>query len=240
MEAINIPDRIEDLEIKYIFIKKWRWVDIEARESYQGHPEEGRVYRVAHHKKTKSFRFVIPGHDLMLIDSLTNTDERRGYVCDCELVEKRNLLTLNFKEEDLDKILNWTEIKNQDLFQQPIPLGEFMSNINNLHQQMETADRMAYLTEAITRLDSVNSIQVEVVIELIEHLYEKNLEAPLNLEDISMDKKNGLGVNISRTQDALKRYAGTDRRTNEDSNDLYEAMGHLVVESERRLLNELD
>lgn len=240
MEAINIPDRIEDLEVKYLFVKKWKWINVEAREKYQGHPEEGRVYRAFHHTKTKSYRVMVPGFNGFLMDKPIVTDEDEGFLCECEVVEKKNLCNLNFKEEDLDNIINWIETKNSDLYQQnlPIPLESFLANIG-LQHQMEQADRMAYVTDALTRLDSVNSIQVDVLLELIETLYDKNLES-VNQEDISLDENHGLGVNVSRTQDALKRYAGNDRRTNEAPEDLYEAMGHLVKEAERRIYNELD
>jgi len=248
IERISIKDHINDVSVKYLFVKHWSWTDPLDKEKYQGAPVQGRVYRAVYNSKTNSYRFIITENPMngLLMPDLNSSNEMNGYTSEIVALTKNNLLDQNIKEEDLDKLTRWMEDQNKDIFTTQPQLPEnfpmiILESLNSAEHQreMEEANRMAYAMEALSDLDSVNSIQFEIIIELIEYLYQQNL---LNHEgdDIALDAKLGIGVNISRTLDTLKRYAGKNRRTNEDPEDLLNAISHLVTERERRIINDLD
>jgi hypothetical protein len=243
-ERSMIQDKLEDITIQYVYIKSWKYVEPLLNEKFYGHPTPGRVYRAGYNNVTKSYRFYLDSSEALYVHQLINKNEEEGYVCECVTLMKENLLTLNILEEDLDKIISWIESNNQDILKpQPESFPMFLLQaLNNAENERynEEAERMAWITEALTDLDAVNSIQVEVILELIDYLYQQNLMRHDDINNIALDESHGLGTNISRAQDKLNRYAGSDRRTNQDKEDLLSAISHLIVEAERRNIHQLD
>jgi hypothetical protein len=222
---------------KYLYVKHWEYADPILLEFFQGLPKKQSVYRAELNPDTNQYSMIFKegAFPLLIPTLITNNLAQDGYSCELVELSKSNILDLNLEEDDLDKIISWTEnktmINNNSLqvFQEA-----------HLQMQHEQAERLAYVTEAISRLDSVNSIHVDIIFDAVEMLEEKNLLDHDPINDIALDERLGLGVNISRAQDSLKRYSSNDRRTNEDPTDLYEALYHIVRELERRTLNEID
>jgi hypothetical protein len=241
-----IQDKLEDITIQYVYIKSWKYVEPLLNEKFYGHPTPGRVYRAGYNNVTKSYRFYLENSEALYVHQLINKNEEEGYVCECVTLTKENALTLNIQEEDLDKLIIWIESNNQDILKPQITPESFpmflLQALNNAENERynEEAERMAEITEALTDLDAVNSIQVEVILDLVEYLYNQNLERHDDINNIALDESHGLGTNISRAQDKLKIYAGSDRRTNENKQDLLSAISHLIVEAERRNIHQLD
>jgi hypothetical protein len=218
---------------KYLYVKHWEYADPILLEVFHGLPKVGCVYKTEMNPSTNQYflQFKEGNIQILLPDLIRNNAEQDGYNCELVELSKSNILDLNLEETELDKIISWTTM---------IPQNEQLQVFQQAHLQMqhEQAERMAYVYEALSRLDMVNSIHVDILHNTAEMLEEKNLMNPE--DDISLDENHGLGVNISRAQEALNRYSGPDRRTNEDPTDLYEALYHIVREIERRDINDLD
>ena len=78
------------------------------------------------------------------------------------------------------------------------------------------------------------------MVYLINYLIEEDLDGYNDIAGwMRQHPTKGLSLNISKALQALDRYAGDDRRTNEDMGDLYRAVEAVVTELERKISNDL-
>jgi hypothetical protein len=241
-------------EFKYLYINSFKWLSLEESYGINGHPASGRVYRAEFNHNDKSYGIVVEEkRTKLLLDTLQSAGEPRGYTCDVVEISLDNILNLDIKLEDLKQINAWIESGNQDIVEeqndpvldkQLIPIMSFVNR--SIEQAIEDRNQAADSLELLMALNQVNSIHFEIVSDLIETLIEMN---STEIDDVSLTTPptaslakslNGMGWNIGKVYEALERYSGPDRRSNEYPEDLTEAMVNIVKELERRVVQELD
>jgi hypothetical protein len=235
-----IKENLTDIEVKYVFVRNFEWNDTNFQEIYQSHPRKGHVYRNLYNKHTSNHKIHIQGPiDALLFDKLESKTE--AYSSDMVEITKGNILNLNIPEKQLDQLLVWMESKNEDikgLFQER---EEIPMNIQNnlavaINQAMQ--DEHRFVNEAantLADLHQVNSIQAEIVLHIARALTELNVGAE---DEIRFNDNLGMGNNISSALRDIQTYYSTDRRTNEDPEDLMCAITHLIDEINRVYLNQ--
>jgi hypothetical protein len=220
--------------IKYLFIKKFEWSNIQYKEDYQGHPLEGRVYKASYNENTKNHTLHGMGDVSVTIEYLKTSDPDRSYVSDILELTKETILSVDIQEEDLNKIINWNEMEDGEsleLSNLPIPLQTlFTAMANQANQDEETIQAVA---SRLRELQPISPLQVEIAHDVVEHLtlMSMNEDAASELE---LDPDLGKGMNISHSIRAISRYISKDRRESDFEEDLYEAIGGLMRELERR------
>jgi hypothetical protein len=241
---VKINDKLDDLEAKYIFVSKWKFLDMLDAEKFQGHPIPGRVYRSLYNNKTDSYRIILneAAQDGLLVKDINNTSEENGFLSESVVISKSNLLELQLNEEDLDKIINWQETNNSDLFTEmnPIPPDIILRIENALATTSEDQQLMDSALHTASELINVNYDFFDVWIELGQLLVEQSLLDHDSQAVVLSESEGGMSLNIGDVYKALKVYTSDDRKTNLDRSSVHEAMIGLARELVRRNLNELD
>jgi hypothetical protein len=241
---VKINDNLGDLIPRYIFVKKWKFLDMLDAEKFQGHPIPGRVYRSLYNTKTDSYRIILneAGQDGLLVKDINNTSEENGFVSESVIISKSNLLELQLDEEDLDKIINWQETNNSDLFTEMNPIPQEI--LVRLEQALTAPSGDQHLMDealhTASELINVNYDFFDVWIELGQLLVEQSIADHDSQAVVLSESEGGMSLNIGDVYKALKVYTGDDRKTNLDRSSIHEAMIGLSRELVRRNLNELD
>jgi hypothetical protein len=232
-----IKEEIDQLEFKYLFIKKWVWNDTMVKEDMNGHPITNRVYRAVYNKQTQNTKLLIEPDIALVFEQADQVDK--------DLVEltSTNLIHQNVSEEDLDHLIYWLTNKDSEMQaylgknEQPFNPLQIISMAMQQHDQeeVEAANRAL---NAMRNLWLVNNIQFETVVALAEALTEYSVEREEDKTSFLLLGKNGSMVNIREALLALQRYSSDDRRTNGDEADVFEAVIALITELERKVLND--
>ena len=223
-----IPELQKDIEIKYLFIKKFTYFNPEDNEIFKGHPTPGRVYKSVYNINSKHHRLLLPAGIAMGFNQLAGTSE--GAEFELEEITINNILDFNIKEDDLDIFLQ----SNDDLFEPQM----------NLHQAMLTIDReesdfSGRASEVVLGLWALNPTKAEILIEIADLLTKSELKSHEEITGwMRFHPQKGLPLNIEKAIKALDRYWGDERKTSEDTKDLFEALEAICVELERRYDNE--
>ncbi len=252
-------DRADNTEFKYLYCHKFKWSNPLENEQTGGHPKEKTIYRGWYNTETKSYRVMSnPGVGLYM-KNLKETDSfPQGYTCDFEEVTKSNILQFkNITEENLTEMLQWLEYNNADLKERlgftkppsdyvvsgPPPFNPIIAVINQATEEQQ-AQQYSFqgFMESGEELLNINPTAFEKIWNLIENVLETTYnipEGPID-HDYLRHSPQGMSTNINDAYKCLYRYAGNDRRTNENPDDLYEAMGYILTELIRRDYNNLD
>src|SRR5690606_4265154 len=144
---------------------------------------------------------------------------------------RQNILDCEIREEDLDQMIKWMT-PEQTIRQGMLSLKEAVNQ--QRREEIDAADRAS---KALMGLWILNDLKFEIVLEFVRRIIQGEVES---VEDpasyLETHKNYGLGVNIAKALRALDRYAGDSRRTNENVEDLYEAMTACVTEVERKMV----
>lgn len=243
-----IPEVVENLEFRYLYVKFFKWQDSFMNETVQGEPQTGRVYRSLWNTQTKNHKIIISdGHRVnsLVIDNLTNSNPESAYLSDIHELTVDNILNFKIEERDLDKLNKWIETKNEDILRHQKPMEDPTQGLVKLQEAIYNQDQeefkaMDRASSAMLELFHANRTQFEIVVKLAEYLKSESLESGNDLAYyLTLHPQNGKGINIARALRALDTYVSDNRRTNESVSDLYNAMGGIVVEMERKLSNNL-
>lgn len=230
-----IKEQLTDIEIKYLFIRKWVWSDSMMIEEFQGHPRTGRVYRAIFNDKTGNYKVLI-GETFLAFNKEDLTE-------DLVEITLNNLLDFQFHEEDLDLLNSWIESDNKDIkaeYEPPIQQGLTKLRKAMDNQEQEEANAAGRAVDALMELYMTNTLQFEILLELATILVSENVNSMSDpAYGMTIHKTRGLGINIARSVRALGKYASDDRRTNERVEDLYDAIVGVVTELERKISNNL-
>jgi hypothetical protein len=233
-QKITVKDNIEDLSVKYLYVKSWKWGTQQEHENFQGKPEAGDVCWSGYNNKTKSYRMMI-GDKPFYIATLISPEE---ILAEYELVEitKDNILDLNIAEAELDKIL---KMKDRTFMNQE-PQQNIVVKIDQEMLEMMRADeqRVEKAIDAFHYLLELNIDHFDILVELNEAMAEENLLEHDSLTQALSESEHGVGLNIGGTLAALSRYVGDDRRTNLNREDLITAAIGIVKELARLKINE--
>jgi hypothetical protein len=248
-------DRSDNTEFKYFYCHKFKWLNPLDNEIRAGHPKEKTIYRGWYNTETKSYKLITNPGNAIFLESLKEDDGNFlfGFTCDFEEVTKSNILKFkDITEDNLQDMIQWLEINNMDLKErlgftqreQPIPIVAIINSMNNEAHQEQVHYQNAFqgFMESGEELLNLNPVAFEKIWTLID----KVLDDIYKIEDTPIDGDylrhgpTGLSININEAYKCLHKYAGKDRRTNENPDDLYEAMAHILTELIRRDYNNLD
>jgi hypothetical protein len=248
---------LKDFEFVYLFIKDFKWTDIQQSIPTGGHPSPGRVYRAAKNKNDKSYRLVIEKYpfDMVVLETLTSTDGVRGYTSEIIELSAKNVIDVLPTEEDLNLIDKWVNSDNKDVKDamtrnnEEVELMPVIQSLDRALKQIDESRRIASEAgELLGYLRELNTIQFEVIIGIVEDLIELNESEP----DESFTGRlargnNGSAYNMGRALEAIENYMETEvvvgnneRPENLFQQYLNQGIIALVRESERRELNELN
>lgn len=217
----------------FLYIDKFKWSSIDHQVSYEGHPKEGRVYKSFYNENDKTYTISLIGDRGILIQDLNGDPDNYCYSSKIQILTKENILDLQIQDEDLDKM-----IRDMEPQQQP-PINNLMIAIQR--QENEERAFIQDFIDKVTQLYTVNSIQAEVVLDIVDSLFNYNLSKNDDSAGrLELDKNRGLSINIGAAYRALDSYSSEDRRMGEHHEDLITASMAIIREAERRILNDLD
>ncbi len=239
---MNLTDTKDNTEFKYFYVSKFKWSNPMDQERNGGHPKEKTVYRGWYNKDTKGYRIAPTLNSAFWLEDLKSTKEEMGYTSDITVVDTKNILDFNLTEGDLDNMILWLESDNKDLKQQifnPVQTGkpQIIAIINQAMQQTPN-DTQGFL-ESVEELKSLNPLAFEIVWSLVDYLLDQMYTLPEGSIDADwlVHSSRGAGINIFQANQSLNKYISEDRRTNEDPNDLYKAISHIITELTRCEIN---
>jgi hypothetical protein len=242
------------MEIKYVYIKKFKWRDVLEAELHGGHFWEGRVYRCLHNQKAGSYLISYDKDNCILTDRLITTEEAgANFVCDIEVLTRDSIMNFSVEEDDLDKIIEWEKNGHEDLLS--VNLEGFMkaeasnphnAEVNSFKEVLEKIDDVREKDSKIIRAASekflhllhLNTIQFNVVLDLVDYLIDSNVHGENDLTGPLTISKGGMALNIGKALEYIQVYSGNNRRTNRDYRDLLAANAALIKEQERQIINE--
>lgn len=238
---IQIPVDKKAITSKLYFVNKFTWLDVHDQERFQGHPKEGRVYRGEYNSNTKNYGLLVDDNNMLIMDTLVVQGDRERYNFNSEIVEltKDNILSFNILEEDLDNIIKWTEKPAKAPQPHQLPMLVLSQAMKQQEQEESEAAHLAVNT--LMELYDVNETQFYILIELAQFLTEKAAE---DIDDPTYELSvgpYGLSQNLAKALTHLKTYSSTDRRKNQNIEDLKQALSGIITEWTRKLyLKEID
>lgn len=227
-----ISERNTDIEIKYIFIKSFKYHNPEEAESMNGHPHAGRIYRSVFNLHTKHHRLLLPDGIIMGFNQLVGDSGSAEF--ELQEVNINNILDFDIREEDLSIFL---QPDDDIFFEQPTIIIEGMKNLQNAIQQHDEdeADFSHRASNAVLSLWSVNPSKGEILIQLANRLIESDLSSHQDpTYYLRFHESKGDVLNISKAIQHLDVYISENKKINGEPNDLLEAMEAIVVELERK------
>ncbi len=239
---MRLPDTEQNTEFTYFFINKFKWLESIDNERFAGLPKEGRLYRGWKNLETNSYRIAPSGVNPFFVEKLLQTTPETGYTCDITAVSKDNILDLPLIEEDLDSLITWIESDNRDLKQmvfsgQNQAPPQIIAIIQNAMKP--NPESIHGFLESAQELQELDPMAFDIVWGFMDHLLLAMQEPDESIDADWLAKgPNGSPINISNALKCLSKYAGDNRRVNNDPEDLYEAMNHITSELIRAELHE--
>lgn len=245
-----IGETLNDVTFKYLFVKKFKWIDITRAEVYQGHPRAGMVYRAIHGNNTNNYKVVISPTNTLLTDELIVTEEQEDSLV-CEMVEitKQNIIQLNIPEKELDRLSAWITNGNQDLksmYQPPQPPVQIMQQglirLKNamMAQEDEESKAMAKAERVMGGVYVTNPVAFDLILEMADAIFQYDL---LRQQSSTLGLTlgaEGKGINCHQALENIHEYLSPVKQGGDERISVKQAIIHLYSELERRILNDLD
>lgn len=240
-----LNDNSTNTDFLYLYVEKFDWVSQVDSEQFNGHPKTKAVYRAIYNKDTKGYRIIYSVSSTgeaqaFIIDKLVSENEENGFTCKITPITRQNMLGFDIDEKDLDKLLFWTETDNLDLKKIMVenekkPTQKQNNTIIDI-RDVDPAVGEFFICAMEAR--DVNPLLFDAIHELMHNVIETTPDdTSVDTTWISLSKKHGTGANISRALESIALYAGENRRTNLDTEDLFQAIKHLLNEYIQRQFN---
>lgn len=227
-----IQERDSDVEVKHIYIKKFKYNNPEIAESMCGHPISNRVYKSIFNINTKHHRLLLPDGVVMGFDVLNGSNPDAEY--DLIEITLDNILDFDIQETDLDLMLKEDQSPTFEI----IGLEKLQEALNQ--QGMDEVDFSQRASEAVLGLFHANPLKAEILVDLANYLSDADLDSYEDIANhIRHHPTSGKGLNIAQALRALDSYNDDSRRTGEDMEDLFVALEAIVTEMERKIENGL-
>jgi hypothetical protein len=226
-----LSDNEKNVEFLYAYVKDFKWHNNLDNEQFHGHPMKGHIYRLMHNKDTKSYRLfydsVNGGMIAIMLPSLTDVED--GYRAKLVPISKKNIVSLDLSEDNLEVLVKWLENDNKDL-KKFMGFGEEKNKLVRISsKEKEVADFVMSASEMYQR----EPVVFEALQDLLVFITERGDEDSMESIDLSFSKEHGAGINISKSFNLLARYIGEDKRKSFMSEDLLEAIYTLLNEHAR-------
>jgi hypothetical protein len=250
---------LKEHDFVYLYVKSFKWSDLERSDDIGGHPAPGKVYRAIRNKNNKTYGLLLESPPTkILLETLESTDDTRGYTSSIVEVTAKNIIDLQPREEDLIQINKWIESDNRDvkesLTREDVELMPVIALIQGAMEQIDEQKAIAGEgAELLLHLHNLNSYHFSIVMELVEELIEANImevdgENLTSYPTTNLSKGSaGMGFNVGKVYENLEYYVdgeatynAHEARDNRFAQYLLDAMVALVKEKERRYLLELD
>jgi DNA-directed RNA polymerase subunit F len=251
---------LKEHDFVYLYVKSFKWSDLERSDDIGGHPAPGKVYRALRNKNNKTYGILVDNPPTrILLETLEASDETRNYTCSIVEITPKNIIDLQILEEDLTQINKWIESENKDIIprltqDQPTELIPVIAMIQGAMEKIdEDREVVNEGVEVLRHLYNLNSTHFGVIMELIEELIEVNIMEVDEVNLTSYPTANlskglaGMGFNVGKVYENLEYYVdgeatynAHEARDNRFAQYLLDAMVALVKEKERRYLLELD
>jgi hypothetical protein len=230
-----IREKIEEVEIQYLYFKDFKWLSALDSERFAGHPRPNTVYRAIVNSSTNNTKVIItesPDWNAVIINDF-NAGEH--YTSDCISLNHKNILDANLPEIELDKIIKWQSQDNKDLkrlYKPNIPSPPVLMNLAQAISEQERQEQadLGRAVNILAELRMLDQLGFDIVVDLIRILTKEEPDA------LAINPNLSTGINFKRIHDSLLRYIGEDRRTNYDRNDLIETF--LAIMNELKSLEQ--
>lgn len=246
-QRLNLSDSEKNITVKYLYVKKFKWLNIIDTENFHGHPKEKSVYIAAYNSDTKGYRLFYQPDNApqvgIVFHDLTRAAGEEGYESIMVEINRKNIVSLDIPEPELDKIIKWQSNGNKELNdaygfkstpqqrQIMIPSPQDMVNIvDNINRQQEITDfindvQQLYDTDSLS-FDSINSLVGEL-------LQPDESDTSFEAVNLTLSRQHGSGHNVGKALNLLNIYLSDNPRVSLDREDLIKAIRHLIVELNR-------
>ncbi len=251
-----LSDNSKNTEFLYLYVDEFQWLSHMDTEAFSGHPKPKSVYRAIFNKDTRGYRIIYGttngNPQAIVLKNLANKNKGVGYLSNMVILTRDNILNFDISDEDLDKMVFWIDTENKDLddimkkSKHPTVLGDNLDNTNL--PPLTPMDIIPLITNNTRRVDG----ELSDFLSLAQNFQDKdpflfdaihdlmNYISDDRVNDVSFlnfSKNFASGANVSAAFQALTRYAGDNRRTNLDEQDLLQAIKHLLNEYTQRRIN---
>lgn len=189
-------------QVVVLYVKTFEWLDSKLAEEFNGHPQEGRVYRGLKNKELNTYRLKIDeelGGDLqgLQLDILVGTF--KNWICDIEELDEEKLASYDVEAEDFLKIQKWIDKKNADLR----PLME--DGEDEIMMELTELVPIAGSMDTITENDPELADAITWFAAMIAGSYERpHIETSLDLHTTASEM--GKGANMALSLDRIEKY----------------------------------
>jgi hypothetical protein len=243
-----IPEKIEDINFCYLYIKSFRWTNPEAAEVYAGHPKVGEVYRTIYNPSMGLYRLMVGNESGLKFHKLISANEGEDHQCEMIEITRSNIIQLDLPERTLDKMIKWMDTDNKDLkkwyepnqAEQSIAKGLQSLSIAIHRQDLDETKAMREAETVLKGLYIVNTNLFNLVLEIADKLGEWTMmREGLAVTPIALGPE-GKGYNIANAMDELDTYLSPVKQGGDDRGEVIAAIMNLFTELERREIQEED
>lgn len=259
-EQPSDPGRPEGYEVLIGFVKKFTFVD-HTPEEMNGHPTEGRCYRLIRDNQGYRLHIGRENNDAGL-DGLYLGDKlkakRRTFSYDIEIVTPQNFLELGIHNDDLTKVVDWQTTDNADMWERlkkeaegTVDVVRQLSDLLKLDKEetpvetsitfhapdIDIAKRLSNSLNTISDKEPEAFFAILDVIEYIASTYSDKYNSPSmpNLtKSLLVSSDVGAPMNAHAIMKYAQRYITTGYEKSYNVKDMFKAIHYALFEVQRR------
>lgn len=204
------------MEIRYIYVK-----------------EADRVFKAEYYPIDGTFEVDPTTDEDKIFSNLASTV---GSVS-VDFLTKENILDYPIKEEDLDRIIEWTT--DIDLYED-VAENFVREAVKEGIKKISEQDKidMNHAGELLLNLKLIDPDYFTIITILTDFLSRYSLTQ--DLSGLEFDLISGSGVNVRDALNSLKPYVSNEKKVREQEQDLVVAIVALLTEYKRRIIHNLD
>lgn len=226
-------------DIKYFYVKSFKWNVPMGVEMFDGNPKKGKVYRGWQNANTEGYRLIFKTLNAIVLEQLYSDGSSLSYTSDIAEITMKNVLDLPLTEKDLDLLNMWMDSGNTDLMPAEPPVLDISNMISKaLDKKSELEILLDTLHNDIEELADMDTLMLYQVSKIVSYALSE-IHAlrvgPFDYDWLNMDKQHGMGANVSSALKSLYSYMGS--KENEET--IMSSIHDLLVEMKRREHNNL-
>lgn len=232
-----------NIEIRYVYVKRFDWENPMLAQEFAGHPKPGMVYRSGYDVDTKTYFLYVDMPSLIMVPETEFNVEGKSLFH----LTKSNLLSITPKEEFLDTMIKWFGLEDKSEAQRvhaetvdanKTEIKQGLSQSLMLHEPTEE-QMITEVSKLIGNVFMTNKDLFEVITKVIKYSHEYDLNQSPIQESVVYGPE-GKGANILSCHETLEDYMSHIRRGGDNPEDLYRAIWCLIREAVRRNIQGID
>ncbi len=234
---IDSPASVAD--VKYYYVKSFKWMDPIVNEQFNGNPKKGKIYRGWQNVNTEGYRLVYRNMTALILESLHSDGSSVPYISEIVEITPNSILDLPLTEKDLDMLSVWLDSNHADIIPTETPI---MSIPELISKAVTQKDEFQVILEGVHEdiehvadMDTLLLYQLAKVLDYSLDELHTIRTGPMDYDWLQMDKENGMGANMDAIFKSLYRYM-----SEKNEEDLISAISHLLTEMKRREHNNLN